>query len=263
MWDTILFWGTKIVLVGIVVIIIKYFTPLIEKSVRKLDSYFEKKGIEKLDITESTIKTISTAAKYALYSIGFLVILYIFDLKDVIAGILAAAGISGLAIGFAAKDIISNSLSGILLMFDRPFKIGDAIVVGGNEGYVEEITFRSTKLRSFDGKLITIPNSLILNKEVINYSANPIRRIELLYHLNLDADVKKAITTIRKRLELYDWIMRNPPSRVLISDINRFGVQLSVQAWIKNKNPEDLYNKKTELYLDLKNSLDAIKNVQG
>jgi MscS family membrane protein len=117
--------------------------------------------------------------------------------------LLAGLGIGGLAIGFAAKDTISNIFGSITIFADRPFDDGDWVVIGDQEGVIEEIGFRTTRIRTFEKTLITIPNSIIANTPINNFSRRPLRRVRqklgILYETPVDK-VEAAIEGIRKLL---------------------------------------------------------------
>lgn len=101
-----------------------------------------------------------------------------FRLDAIVNSLLAAAGVSGLAIGLAAQDTIKNFFGSIVLLVDRPFSIGDWIVAGSTEGIVESVGFRSTKIRTFGKTLITIPNSSIVDRDIDNITRRKIRRVK-------------------------------------------------------------------------------------
>jgi MscS family membrane protein len=127
--------------------------------------------------------------------------------------LLAGLGIGGLAIGFAAKDTIANIFGSITIFADRPFDVGDWVVIGDQEGVIEEVGFRTTKVRTFEKTLITIPNSIIANTPVNNFSRRPRRRVRqhigILYETPLDK-VKAAVEGMRKMLIEHSEVEEDP-----------------------------------------------------
>lgn len=103
-----------------------------------------------------------------------------------IAGLLASLGIGGIAVAMAARDSIANIFGSLMILFDRPFKVGDWILAGDIEGTVEEIGFRSTRIRTFAKTLITVPNNGIANMPIDNFSRMPKRRIKLTVGVTYD-----------------------------------------------------------------------------
>jgi small conductance mechanosensitive channel len=120
-----------------------------------------------------------TALKYVVLIVGITMALQELGLD--VTTILEGVGIIGIALGFAAKDTLSNIIAGFFLFWDKPFVIGDLIEVSDEYGEVHDISLRSTRILTVDGKLISIPNSVIVNSKVRSYTMSP--------HLRLDIDV--------------------------------------------------------------------------
>jgi len=130
-------------------------------------------------------------------------ILTIQNLGYSVSGLLASLGIGGLAVALAAKDTLSNIFGSLMLILDRPFKLGDWIKAGDMEGTVEEIGFRSTRIRTFAKTLITVPNSIIANLPLDNFSRMPKRRIKLtvgVTYATTPAQMQTAVESIRALL---------------------------------------------------------------
>jgi len=120
-----------------------------------------------------------------------------------ISGLLASLGLGGLAVALAAKDSLSNIFGSIMILLDRPFTIGDWIKAGSMEGVVEEIGFRSTRIRTFAKTMITVPNSVLMNMSIDNFSQMPKRRIKLTVGVTYDTtptQMRQAVAAIRKLL---------------------------------------------------------------
>ena len=121
-----------------------------------------------------------------------------------VTGILASLGIGGLAFALAAKDTVSNIFGSLMIIFDRPFHVGDWIKAGDLEGTVEEVGFRSTKIRTFAKTLIAVPNNIIANLPIDNFSRMPKRRIRLTVGVSYDAtpkQMREAVSRIRELLK--------------------------------------------------------------
>lgn len=120
-----------------------------------------------------------------------------------ISGLLASLGLGGLAIAMAAKDSLANIFGSIMILLDRPFAIGDWIKAGDMEGTVDEIGFRSTRIRTFSKTLITVPNSILMNMSIDNFSQMPKRRIKLSVGVTYDTtptQMRQAVATIKQLL---------------------------------------------------------------
>ena len=120
-----------------------------------------------------------------------------------ISGLLASLGLGGLAVALAAQDSLSNIFGSIMILLDRPFTIGDWIKAGEMEGVVEEIGFRSTRIRTFSKTMITVPNSVLMNMSIDNFSRMPKRRIKLTVGVTYDTSptqMRQAVAAIKKLL---------------------------------------------------------------
>ncbi|MCP4681542.1 MAG: mechanosensitive ion channel family protein, partial [Desulfobacterales bacterium] len=151
----------------------------------------------------------------------------------------AGAGVAGIAIGFAAKDTLSNLIAGILLIMDRPFEVGDRIEVwsapanAATWGDVIEIGLRATKIRTTDNIVIIIPNNQIMTRDIINYTT--IRkeiRVRVPIGIAYNADVKKAKELITEAILKLDWVMRQPPPVVVVRNFGDSAVNLQARVWI-------------------------------
>jgi MscS family membrane protein len=129
-----------------------------------------------------------------------------------ISGLLASLGIGGLAVALAAKDTLANVFGSLMIILDRPFHIGDWIKAGEMEGIVEEVGFRSTKIRTLAGTLISVPNSNITNMAVDNFSRMPSRRIRLTVGITYDTkpgQIREAVAEIRSMLTVHPALDRD------------------------------------------------------
>jgi small conductance mechanosensitive channel len=151
------------------------------------------------------------------------------------AALVTSLGVAGLTIGFAARDALSNLISGILIFWDRPFVIGDLVEVEGHYGRVERITPRSTRIVTVDGRMLAVPNSTVINSTVASYTNFP--------HLRLDVTVTVAVTEDldRARAVLLDLVgddpdvLRDPAPRVAVTALNDYNVALQLQTWIEDE----------------------------
>lgn len=150
------------------------------------------------------------------------VIMTIQNLGYSISGLLASLGIGGLAVALAAKDTLSNVFGSFMIILDRPFHIGDWVKAGDMEGVVEEVGFRSTKIRTFAKTLITVPNNIIANLAVDNFSRMPKRRIKLNVGVTYEtgpAQMRRAVSQIRDMLASHPAIQQD----FFLVNFNDFG----------------------------------------
>ena len=119
-----------------------------------------------------------------------------------ISGVIAGLGIGGLAVAMAAKDTLANLFGSVMLISDRPFRVGDWIKVGDDEGYVEQIGFRSTRIRTFPKTQISVPNSVIANASINNFSRMPKRRVKMTVGVTYETKADQMDNVVQKIREL-------------------------------------------------------------
>ena len=166
--------------------------------------------------------------------------LYIADniLGQDIGTILAAAGIGGLAFALAAQDTIANLFGSVSIFADRPFRVGDRIRVGGFDGPVEDVGFRSTRIRTLDGHLVTVPNSKVVNEMVENISKRPSIKRALNIGVTYDTPpdkIEKALKHIKKILADVEQINTDPdtPPRIFFTEFKDCSLNIMVLYWFK------------------------------
>jgi small-conductance mechanosensitive channel len=154
---------------------------------------------------------------------------------------IAGAGVAGIAIGFAAKDTLSNLIAGVLLLIDRPFEIGDRIEVwsapagSASWGDVVDIGLRATKIRTTDNIIIIIPNNEIMKRDIVNYTiiSNQIR-VRINIGISYDANTEKAKKAILQVAASADWISKTPAPKVVVRNFGESSVDLQLRVWIDN-----------------------------
>jgi small conductance mechanosensitive channel len=148
--------------------------------------------------------------------------------------LLGTAGIITVALGFASQTAASNLISGLFLLFEHPFRVGDTIDVKGIVGIVVSIDLLSTKLRSADGKLVRIPNETMIKSEIINLSYFPTRCAEIVVSIAYSCDItqiKKMLLEIANQCEQ---VLNDPEPKVVINNFAASAVELKLQIWTKN-----------------------------
>jgi small-conductance mechanosensitive channel len=159
---------------------------------------------------------------------AFTVIVPSFRFGDLIAGL----GFTSFIVGFAAKDILNNLLSGVLILWQQPFRIGDYIFIKDKEGKVEYIGVRATTLRMDDGEKILMPNGDMYSNALMIRGAGSERRKKLQISIGYEADIEKAKRSILNVLQDLDGVKDELKSNVYVTDLASEGVKLSVYFWI-------------------------------
>jgi small-conductance mechanosensitive channel len=148
--------------------------------------------------------------------------------------LLALLGAAGLAIGLALKDSLSNIASGVMLIVLHPFREGDHVVIGAIEGIVQEVRVFQTTVKTFDERLVTLPNSTITTTAITNYTALPTRRIEITVGVSYNDDLKQAQTILLDIAKEHSAVLKSPEPFVRVTELADNGVKLMVFAYTSN-----------------------------
>jgi len=150
--------------------------------------------------------------------------------------LIGAAGVLTVAVGFASQTAASNLISGIFLLFERPFSVDDFIEIKNFSGTVVAIDLLSTKLKTLDNRLVRVPNETMIKSEVINYNAFKTRRIDLIIDISYDSDIDKARTLILDIAAQSTNILEDPAPNVWINTFADSSIELKLMAWVETKN---------------------------
>ena len=176
---------------------------------------------------------------YIIYFIALMVILQFFGIN--LTGTLLSLGIVGIAVSFAAKDIISNLFSGIVLILGKSIKVGDTLEIKGKKGIVERVTLRSTIIVDDIGVKDHIPNSTLTNEPYLQYKAPEKYRVDILTGLALDVDIEEFKDYITGKISEYDEILKEPKPDVYAKEISFKQSKVKVSFWVKDFNSKDKY----------------------
>jgi small conductance mechanosensitive channel len=143
--------------------------------------------------------------------------------------LVAGLGVTTIAMGFALKDLLSNFVSGFLILTTRPFHLGDQIEVKGFEGTVERIEIRATHLRTYDNRLVIIPNADLYLATITNNTASPNRRQEFVVGVGYDADLDRVRTLALQVVKETPGVLREPASEVLVDALTPASVNLKIR----------------------------------
>ena len=223
---------------AVMVIVLASFA---DSMARELLPYLEQKLASK---TETKIDDVifDLLKRFSTIIIFVTAIILALDVIGVnIMPFVAGAGVVGIAIGFAAKDTLSNIIAGVLLLIDRPFEVGDRIEVwsapsnSATWGDVIDVGLRATRIQTTDNIVIVIPNNEIMKRDIINYTTITKEiRVRIPIGIAYDADVKKAKEIICKiSLEL-EWVMKEPLPKVVVKTFGDSAVNLEARIWIED-----------------------------
>lgn len=159
-----------------------------------------------------------------------------FKFGDLVTGL----GFTTFVIGFATKDILNNLLSGVLILWQQPFRIGDYLFIGSNQGKVEYIGVRATQLRKDDGELILIPNGDMYSSAITIRGAGAERRMVLKISIGYDADIGRAKEIIKSVLRRTESVVQEPKPSAVVTDLSADGVNISIYFWLNTDKDKPL-----------------------
>ncbi len=216
-------WG-----VIMVITVIAYFLLV------KLALWVIKKALDKSSIVPVAVPLILTTSKIFLYVMLLMSIAPDFGIET--SSIITALGAVGLAVSLAVKDSLSNVMGGALLVFYGTFKLGDYVKVGDVAGSVESIGLIHTTLDTFDNMRISIPNGVVSNSTIINYSANDTRRVDVSFTISRGADIEYAKKTLNAVVDRLPMVLDDPARSIRVEKQNDLGMELWVKVWAKNSD---------------------------
>ncbi len=161
-----------------------------------------------------------------------------------LSALLGAAGIAGIALGFAAQTSVSNVISGLFLISEKPFQLEDVIQVGDITGIVQSIDLLSIKLQTFDNRFVRIPNETIIKTNVVNITRFPIRRLDVKLMVDYASDLDFVMKVLEDIAHKNIWVLDNPEPLIVMDKFENSGIEILFGLWFEKSN-----------FLQLKNSI--------
>ncbi|WP_435064715.1 mechanosensitive ion channel family protein [Halobaculum sp. EA56] len=175
---------------------------------------------------------------------------------DFLQSLATIAAAATLAIGFAMQDVIKNFVAGVFIFTDRPFRIGDWIEWDGHSGIVEDISFRVTRVRTFDNELLTVPNSQLTDGVIKNPVAKDTLRLQFLFGIGYGDDIEHATEIIVEEAERHPEILADPAPSVRLTELADSYVGLKSRVWIDNPSRADFVKIRGEYVTNVKQRFD-------
>lgn len=234
------------------IVIIISVTRIISELISPESKIMKKVGkSERLSENKITIGVVSKIIKAVVYIIaGFMIIA---DLGYDLSGLITGLGLSSVVIALAAQELVENLLSGMAIVSDKPFELGDYVKIGDYEGTVIDIKFRSTKIRMTDNTIVTIQNAKIVSGAVINISKIEKRKLALSYGIPLDTSsikVKELMESIKMLLYSNTEVMANSVI-VYINEITQNAIKIEIFAYLSIVDYTEFLNFKTKVNLSI------------
>lgn len=216
------------------IIIIIIITTIISRVITNILN-----NIERFKDDMTGIYLIRDIIVYIIYFIALMDILQLFGIN--LYGTLLSLGIVGIAVSLAAKDLISNLFSGIILIIGKSIKVGDTIELNKTKGVIEKIHLRTTSIKDDDGIVSTIPNSILTNNLFKLYKAPEKYRVDIIAGLPLNIDLDEFSPYIIEKIEKLDGVLDKPKPRIFAKEITFEQTIIKVSFWIKEFNNKDDY----------------------
>ncbi len=212
------------------------------------------KAIRKVPEAKLPAQRAAIVIKFLRYIFYIVVVLYVLGLFGInLKAIWGAAGIAGVAIGFAAQTSVSNLISGLFVLTEGSIHVGDTIIVGDVTGIVDEVKLLSVRVHTYDNQMVRIPNSTIIGSNLTNNSYHNKRRLTLKVGVDYSTDMRKALETLQKAPLLCPTVLKDPAPAVWFDGFDASSINLVVAVWFK---PVDFLQTKNDLYVAMKQVLD-------
>jgi small conductance mechanosensitive channel len=188
---------------------------------------------EKTEGDRTTEVLISRLCYGGVWTLGTVIALGVLGLN--FAALLGTLGLTSVAIGFSLRDVLSNYISGVILLASRPFRIGDQIVINNYEGTVTQIQLRATTVQTYDGRLVYIPNQEVFQSSITNNTASPVRLSSVTVGLDHGADLPDLFHRIQQQMKQIDGVELDPEPIVLVRELTLATVNLEAQFWVNSR----------------------------
>ncbi len=208
--------------------------------------------LARMDAEDRSLKALDQIMDFITVVVAIFVTLYVWGVNEMLYAALTTVGVVGLMMAFAIKDIASNFISGILLILSKDILIGDAVEVNGIEGRVERIAIRTTTVRRYDGALVLVPNSMILNNPVVDLSATDKRRVEVPVVLPSSVDIATITEGLKEAAEGEPRRLPDEPVDVVIKAFEASVVRLELRFWVAR---QDLISTKSDAHRRIQEAL--------
>ena len=204
-----------------------------------------KKVLVRRNVDFTLVHFSTSALKFALYL--FVIIAAVGQLGIETTSFIAALGAAGLAIGLALQGSLANVAAGVMLIIFRQVKVGQFVESGGVSGTVEKVGIFNTTLVTIDNKVIFIPNSKLINDNIINYSEKDTRRIDLVFSISYEDDIDKTKNIIRSLIDADPDILKEPAALIAVGELSDNSVNIFVRPWVNTNKVLDVRFRLTEL----------------
>lgn len=201
-------------------------------------------------------EVVQTTTRWLITALAILLALEILEATTIVGAMLGTAGVLGIVIGLAFRDVLENYLAGVLMSFRQPFAPRDEVVIDGEAGTVMALTSRATILMTPDGNHLRLPNAKVFRAVILNYTRNPIRRFEFEVGIGVQEDLLQARAIGLDRLARLTGVLETPPPSALILTLGDSSVHMCFRAWVDQRE-HDFWMVRSEGIRSVKLALEA------
>lgn len=235
--------------VAILVVIIFY---AIGKALRRAVN----RVLHKTTHNKTIIDLLETVVSSAILAVGIFIALGILNLSGAVTSLLAGAGIIGLALGFAFQDIAANFISGVFLTIRHPFGKGDIIESQDHYGTVQKINLRCTIIKTPQGQIVYLPNKDVFGQDLVNFSKNHERRIDLACGVSYGDDLEKAKKLAIEAVEGLEGIDKNREVEFIYDEFGGSSINFKIRFWVNFNNNMDYLEPRSDAIMAIKKKFD-------
>lgn len=211
------------IVTGILLLLVFY---LLARGVR----YLVGRSMRKVKVSEHAVKLVARLSFIGVMIVGVFVALVVLGINP--AALVASLGLVGVGLGFGLKDVIENFIAGMILIFQRPFMVGDIVHLGDVEGLVEDVRVRDTVIRMYDGRQVFVPNASIFSNAVINNNRNRRRRLDFTVGIAYREDIPSAMGVAAEALAGVEGAFKDPAPLVMVEGLADSAVCLRAYFWV-------------------------------
>ena len=222
-------------------------------------SGFVKRAIERFTEGHETISKHQSEIVYRVSQLGVYVaaVAAILGMWNVdLSGLIVGAGFLGIVVGMAARQTLGALLAGFVLMFSRPFEIGDWVEIAESEGIVTDISIVNTRIQTFDGEYVMIPNDIVSGEKIVNKSRKGRLRIGVEVGVDYDTDVREAADLAADTMKEMDEVLTVPTPQVVLQQFGDSSVVLLLRAWIDKPSARRQWRARTAMIEEVKRAFD-------
>ncbi|SHH34997.1 mechanosensitive ion channel family protein [Halobaculum gomorrense] len=222
-------------------------TRLTKRTIRKV-------GTERSALSDHQSEIAHHIVQVAVYAVSLVVVFAVWGVNP--GSLLVGAGFAGIVLGLAARQTLGAVLAGFVVLFSRPFELGDWVVIGDQEGIVTDITIVNTRIRTFDDEYVMIPNDIVTNTDVLNRSRKGRLRLNVDVGVDYDADLEEAIEIAEEAMRDHNLVLSPPEPHAVLTGFDDSAIGMRLRFYISNPSARKMWKARTRVTLAVKQAFD-------